>query len=338
MCCAKGLPRCGLCPKIFALDVPAEPPSNGTRGLFRESNFPRFWSARVGSMAAYQMQTVAVAWQIYHLTGSAFDLGLVGLVGFLPRLLLTLPAGHLADHADRRLSVAACQLLKALAVALLVVATLEGWVGRELIFAAVFLSGCARTFEMPTSQALLPGLVAPGVLPTAVALSSAAVQGATIVGPALGGFLYAVGPELVFGLAALLGPVGAVLRVWHPRGGGFVDALVSGLGQPRAPGGRGAARLRFFCACAYTLGALRWHNAPTPRGRAASMAASGAPQPVRSETAGVPRRPRQSCTCFRGDSRRVPHGPCRRVSRNHADVLALSLHRPPGLTKAKSRC
>lgn len=167
MCCAKGLLRCGLCPKIFALDVPAEPPSNGTRGLFRESNFPRFWSARVGSMAAYQMQTVAVAWQIYHLTGSAFDLGLVGLVGFLPRLLLTLPAGHLADHADRRLIVAACQLLEALAVALLVVATLGGWVGRELIFAVVFLSGCARTFEMPTSQALLPGLVAPGVLPTA---------------------------------------------------------------------------------------------------------------------------------------------------------------------------
>jgi MFS family permease len=150
------------------------------------------------------MVGVAVAWQMYALTGSAFDLGLVGLVQFLPSLVLVLVAGQLADRYDRRIILQSCQAVEALGAALLAVGTLSGWISKEFILAAIFLLGAGRAFEAPTNQTLLPAVVPAALFPRAVAASSTAQQVATITGPAIGGFLYLVSPTFVYAICFLL--------------------------------------------------------------------------------------------------------------------------------------
>jgi hypothetical protein len=177
--------------------------------ILRHRPFLRFWTSRVLATLSVQMLSVAVGWQLYALTGSAFDLGLVGLVQFVPVLLLTLPAGHWADRGDRRAIVATCQFSVALLAGLLLLGSLHGWLGREAIFALIALIGCARAIEAPTMASLLPGLVPRALFPRAAAWSASATQTAQILGPALGGLLYALGPGAAYGTAALLLLVGA---------------------------------------------------------------------------------------------------------------------------------
>ena len=160
---------------------------------------------------AYQMLTVAVGWQVYALTGSALDLGLVGLVQFLPAFALMLVVGHIADRFDRRRVLRACQLVGTAAVALLAIGNVMGWVTEHAIFALVFIVGCARAFEMPTLQALLPALVPLRLLPRAVASSASASQTAIIFGPAAGGLLYVAGPAWTYSACAVAYLVAAIL-------------------------------------------------------------------------------------------------------------------------------
>ncbi len=148
------------------------------------------------------MQSVAIGWQVYALTGSAFDLGLVGLAQFLPIAALTLAAGHVADRYDRRRIVAICQLVEAVAASGLAAGVATGALGAPGIFAVVVAIGAARAFESPTLSALMPGLVSDGQLQQASAWSASANQTATIVGPAFGGVLYAVDAPVPFALAA----------------------------------------------------------------------------------------------------------------------------------------
>jgi MFS family permease len=142
---------------------------------------------------AFQMLGVAVAWQMYSLTGSAFDLGLIGLMQFVPTAALMLVAGQIADRADRRRLLQIWQTVEGLAAAVLAVASLSGRVSKELILAAVFVFGVGRAFEAPTQQTLLPAVVPPALFPRAVAASASTTQFATISGPALGGILYVFG-------------------------------------------------------------------------------------------------------------------------------------------------
>lgn len=153
--------------------------------------------------SGFQIQSVAVAWQVYELTASALDLGLVGLVQFLPRLVLLPLAGDLADRLDRRRLVAGSQAVQALGMAILAGLTWTGTISRESIFVLLALMGAARTFEMPTSQALLPALVPETALARAVAMGASAMQAATIAAPALAGVLYVLGAGTVHGLAAV---------------------------------------------------------------------------------------------------------------------------------------
>lgn len=139
---------------------------------------------------------VALGWQMYDLTGSAWQLGLVGLAQFVPALLLTLPAGHLVDQHDRRRLLAASLLLQAFAAAGLAAASLWGWVDAQLILGLSVLLGAARALQMPAQQALLPALVPPELLSRAVAAASSTMQAALLGGPALGGLLYALGTRL----------------------------------------------------------------------------------------------------------------------------------------------
>ncbi len=154
--------------------------------------------ARAATYMAFQMLGVAVGWQIYAITGSAMYLGLVGLAQFLPMFLLTLVVGHVADRYDRRNIARICQTIEGLSAGVLALASFGGWQSKESILLIIFIVGAARAFEGPTLHALLPGLVPVQIFPRAAAWSSSAMQTATIVGPALGGFLYAAGPAIVY--------------------------------------------------------------------------------------------------------------------------------------------
>lgn len=172
-------------------------PVTSSAGLARlrdQSDYLRLLAARVTGGAANQMLMVALGWQMYDLTGSAWELGLVGLAQFLPALLLTLPAGHVVDQHDRRLLLAASLGLQLLTATCLALASGGGWVGPGLILGLSIVLGCARALQMPAQQALMPSLVPVELLPRAVATSSSTMQAAIIAGPALGGVLYALGP------------------------------------------------------------------------------------------------------------------------------------------------
>jgi MFS family permease len=182
--------------------------------LLRQRAFVQFWIARVSTTVALQMMGVAVGWQIYELTGSALDLGLVGLFQFVPALLLLLVAGHFADRYDRRRIIAAAEIVQAAAVAVLAVGAAGGWMTRELILGTVFMVGAGRAFEAPTMWALLPGLVPLSMLSRAVAVSSAAHQAAAIAGPAIGGLLYYyAGPTFAYAAASALYAAASVLML-----------------------------------------------------------------------------------------------------------------------------
>jgi len=186
-------------------------PSAKTDSLFAHPSYVRYWFARVASGFAFQMLSVAAAWQIYDLTHRAFDLGLIGLVQFVPSLLLVLPAGHIADHYDRRRIVLVCVIVECLAVAFLAVASARSSFGETAILATLFAIGVARAVEFPTAMALAPTLVPAPLFPRAAAAGAAAAQTAMIVGPALGGFVYVAGAHAVYGVAALLFVAAALL-------------------------------------------------------------------------------------------------------------------------------
>jgi len=162
--------------------------------------FRRFLWTRLLGTAANQILMVALAWQIYDLSGSAWDLGMVGLMQFVPALLLTLPAGQWVDRVDRRGVLAAALLLQAIAAVVLTFGTLQGWVDRNLIFGMCVIMGVARALQMPAQQAIVPALVAVEELPRAFAASSTLLKLAVIGGPVLGGFLYAFGPAVAYGV------------------------------------------------------------------------------------------------------------------------------------------
>lgn len=188
------------------------------KGTYRHS-FHWLMCARSSGIIAYQMVAVAVGWQIYSLTGHPLDLGLVGLVQFLPSALLVLIVGHTADRYDRRRIVSLAQGAEAAALLALVSATVGQWISREVIFALIFLIGCARAFEFTTMQTMVPSLVDPEDLPRAMAVNASVAQASIIVGPMLGGFIYVAGPAVVYGIGAALFLFSAVviscLRIRH---------------------------------------------------------------------------------------------------------------------------
>src|SRR6266581_2908395 len=172
--------------------------------LLAQRQFVRFWLARLAGTMANQILMVAVSWQMYDLTSSAWDLGLVGLFQFLPALLMTLPAGHVADRLHRGRIFAACMLAQAAVALLLAAADQGGFATRGLILAVSVVLGVARAFQMPAQQALGPALVPQELLQRAIALSAGGIQAAIVGGPALGGVLYAAGATTVYVCGAIL--------------------------------------------------------------------------------------------------------------------------------------
>ncbi|MEH6435474.1 MFS transporter [Massilia sp. DD77] len=165
--------------------------------VLRNRNLSFYLSARFLGTLAVQMQSVAIGWQVYQITGSLFDLGLIGLAQFAPFLVLILWAGHVADRYNRRLIVVACMAAQLLCSLMLVAFTASGSKVVWPVFAILVLFGSARAFMMPASQAVLKNLVPDRDFSQAVALGSSTFHVAVIAGPIIGGLLYVFGPQTV---------------------------------------------------------------------------------------------------------------------------------------------
>ncbi|HWW64875.1 MAG TPA: MFS transporter [Sphingomonadaceae bacterium] len=182
-----------------------------TASPFSFRDFRFYWCARFTSTLAQNAMVVVIGWQVYDIARrtmstkeAAFQLGLIGIAQFLPLLLLTLVVGWVADRVDRRW-IARCSVLLetscATALALLAwyqVTTLP------MLFGIAALLGVARAFAGPALSALAPNLVPIAVLPTAIAASSIAWQAGAVIGPAAGGYLYAIDHWAPYTASALL--------------------------------------------------------------------------------------------------------------------------------------
>jgi MFS family permease len=190
---------------------------------FRFSSFRLYQIARFCIVFCTEMQSVAVGWQVYEITHRPLDLGLTGLVQFLPPFFLFLVAGHVTDRFDRRKLLTLCYAGFAVSSALLLLISLNESALRRSgsvlpIFAILFLVGAVRSFSMPASRALLPQLVPEEQFQNAVAWNSSIFQFSTILGPAVGGLLYAFfrGPAAVYATALAAGII-AVLTTLRIR-------------------------------------------------------------------------------------------------------------------------
>lgn len=172
--------------------------------LLQHRSFVAFWVARAGSSFGFQMLSIVVSWQIYSITGSALDLGLIGLVQFLPSVTLALFAGHVADQFDRRRIVLWGQIVEWLAIVTLGVLTLTHHVNELTILGLVFAIAIAKAMEAPSMQSMLPALVPPHLLARAMAANAVSGQAAAMVGPAIGGLLYIAGSSVVYLACGLL--------------------------------------------------------------------------------------------------------------------------------------
>ena len=187
--------------------------------------FRSFWLARLTTTIGQMAMVIVIGWQVYDIArrtmsigDASFQLGLIGLVQFVPLFVLTPVSGWAADRFDRRIVARAVIILEMLCALALFLATSTGHISLPILFGVAALLGVARAFAGPALGALAPNLVPRELLPRAIALSSTAWQTGAIAGPALGGILYDVTPHLpylvssiLFGFASLcfftIGPV-----------------------------------------------------------------------------------------------------------------------------------
>ncbi len=171
--------------------------------MYRHRDFAVFLSGRFLGTVAMQVQSVAIGWQIYEMERTPLALGLVGLCQFLPMFLLTLPAGEITDRLNQRVVFAVALVLQGICSALFLGLSLAH-VGNVVTFYAVLvLFGAARGFSGPAGQSLLAFLVPPERLARSIALNSSVFMVAVIAGPALGGFLYELGPDATYGVCVV---------------------------------------------------------------------------------------------------------------------------------------
>ena len=213
--------------------------SDGVTALLSNRRYALYLLSRVSLIAATQMLSVAVGWQVYEITGRALALGFSGLALFLPAFFLALPGGQLADRYDRRRIILVCHVGVASSAAAL--AWLAHTQAKHLapIYALLVMLGTIRAFSGPAGQAFMPSLVPREDIQRAVALGSSVWQLAMIVGPSLGGAIYAAtgGPERVYEASSILAVVAflCVLGVGHlprattDRPPATLDTLFAGL-------------------------------------------------------------------------------------------------------------
>ena len=185
--------------------------------VFAHAPFRHYWFSKLAATLAVQIISVAVGWQVYSLTRDPLDLGLIGLVQFLPALVLVLVTGAVADKVNRRSILTVCLAAEAFCCLLLIGLTVEGLSVVWPVFVVLTGLGIARAFYGPASSSLLPNLVPQAELSGAIALSTSAWQSATIVGPVAGGLLYGISPYAAYGAALALLATSAFLTLLIPR-------------------------------------------------------------------------------------------------------------------------
>jgi MFS family permease len=179
---------------------------------FAYPDFTLYQLARLFTVMATEMQSVAVGWQVYEITKRPLDLGYVGLAQFLPTILLFLVAGHAADRFNRRNIVTLCYAGLALSSAFLLLLTLNGSHSVHAIYAVLVLVGVVRSFNGAAGQSMVPQLVPEKDFPNAVAWAQTVFNTATIIGPALGGLIYALfrGPAPVYASSMVAGALSVI--------------------------------------------------------------------------------------------------------------------------------
>lgn len=170
----------------------------------RLRSFALLWTSSLASGFALQMIVVAIGWQVYAIHQIPLDLGLVGLAEFLPLLILALPAGQIADRFPRRIVVAVGLGFQVMIAVLLVLTTLSGAHKLWPFLTIAVIAGIGSALTNPAGRALTPEIVPIEILPGAIALRSVANQIGIIVGPAIGGAIFAVEPVAVYITAGAL--------------------------------------------------------------------------------------------------------------------------------------
>lgn len=181
-----------ICSAFLTLST-ASAPDNGDR-LWAYRAFVNYWLGRVAATGGNQILSLWISWRLYELTGSAWLLGMAGLIQFLPSLFFFLWAGDLADRMDRRLILLVVMLMQVLVTGTLLATEAAGLVSGDLLLWLCVLIGSMRPFQLSSQQSLPPRLVPMRLLPRAMALSNAGSQGMFIVGPAVAGLLLLWGP------------------------------------------------------------------------------------------------------------------------------------------------
>ncbi|PDT36932.1 MFS transporter [Rhizobium sp. M10] len=192
-------------------------PTGDRFAAFRHSSYTRFFFARFLLSFSQQIVSVAVGWQMYDQTGKAIYLGLIGLVQFLPSLLLILVTGSVADRHNRRAIAALCSLVSALCTLALLVMTATDTFAPWPVFAVLLIFGIERAFMLPAVQSLAPNLVPEHALSNAIAWNSSSWQLAAITGPVMGGLLYGVSATTAYTVAVIFSILGAGLLFLIPK-------------------------------------------------------------------------------------------------------------------------
>jgi hypothetical protein len=172
--------------------------------VLRERDYRRLLGSSIAYGFGREMVFVAVGWQVYAIDRNPLHLGLIGLAEFLPLLLLVLPAGALADRVSRKLVYLGSLLVDAVITALLLLVSLSGAESLWPFLVLSFASGCSAAVGNPAIRSMWPTLVPVELLTRALALRSTVFQGTVVAGPAVGGLLFAIRPELVYGTAIVL--------------------------------------------------------------------------------------------------------------------------------------
>ncbi|MEM6535580.1 MAG: MFS transporter [Pseudomonadota bacterium] len=178
---------------------------------FRHASYRRYFTARFLASFATQILSVAVGWQIYDQTRNPALLGWIGLVQFLPALLLVVVTGIAADRLGRRLVMSAAIALQMVCAAAILGLTVIGQFEPVLVLAILTVFGVARAFRTPAASSLAVNIVPRKDFPNAVAWNTSSWQLASIVGPALGGLLYGVSPLVAYSTATISFGIGAAL-------------------------------------------------------------------------------------------------------------------------------
>src|SRR5580704_3995427 len=191
-------PADGDAPPIVSLPIDPSTP------LYRIRPFRLLFITPVASTTATQMLAFVVGWHVYELTDSALHLGMIGLVQVLPPLLLILATGQVADRYNRRMVLRICYAVAFCSSAGLVMLALTPQPSLVAIYVLLVVNSAARVFEQPVMQALVPAMVPRSILSRAIAAHVSARQLSVLVGPSLGGVLYAFGPAFDYGVCAML--------------------------------------------------------------------------------------------------------------------------------------